>query len=67
LLVDSGEGQALARALGQSLVRLARDPAERTRIGAANRARARAEYDEARMIERYRALYWGLMAKYPRA
>jgi hypothetical protein len=35
----------------------------RKRIGEANRAKARAEYDEARMIERYRALYWGLMGR----
>jgi L-malate glycosyltransferase len=31
----------------------------RRKIGAANRAKASAEYDEAAMIDAYRALYWG--------
>jgi glycosyltransferase involved in cell wall biosynthesis len=49
--------------LAQALAKLAADAALRKRIGEANRAKARAEYDEARMIERYRALYWGLMGR----
>ena len=40
---------------------LAADPELRRRIGMANRAKASAEYDEKRMVERYRALYGGLM------
>ena len=51
------------RGLRQALVALAEDPALRQRIGEANRARARKEYDETAMIERYRALYWGLMGR----
>jgi glycosyltransferase involved in cell wall biosynthesis len=47
--------------LAAAITALAGDPALRKRIGEANRAKARAEYDEGRMIERYRALYWGLM------
>lgn len=35
----------------------------RARIGAANRAKAVAEYDEGVMIDRYRALYEGAMAR----
>jgi glycosyltransferase involved in cell wall biosynthesis len=49
--------------LAQALAKLAADAVLRKRIGEANRAKARAEYDEARMIERYRALYWGLMGR----
>ena len=48
-----------AAALGQMLADLAADEELRARIGAANRARARAEYAAERMIARYRALYWG--------
>ncbi len=62
-LVDAGDVAALA----ESLVQLSYDPKERKRIGQANKQKARAEYDEQRMIERYRALYWGLMQKYPKA
>lgn len=51
------------RALRQALTALADDPALRRRIGEANRARAREEYDEATMIRRYKALYWGLMGR----
>jgi len=51
------------RALAGELIRLAADPALRRRIGAANRALARKAYDETAMIERYRALYWGLMGR----
>ncbi len=56
-LVDPGDQEAL----GNALASLARDPAARKRIGQANRTKAREEFDENRMIERYRALYWGLM------
>jgi glycosyltransferase involved in cell wall biosynthesis len=51
------------RALRDALAELAADPAQRKRIGEANRARARKEYDEAAMIARYKALYWGLMGR----
>jgi len=44
-------------ALAQSLVQAAANPAGRATIGAANQARARAEYDEAMMIAAYRACY----------
>jgi glycosyltransferase involved in cell wall biosynthesis len=59
-LVDAGDGDGLAK----SLDRLARDPAERKRVGQDNRTKARAEFDERRMIDRYHALYWGLMGKH---
>ena len=62
-LVDAGDEDALRK----SLTRLANDPALRKRMGQANRQKAREEFDERRMIERYRALYWGLMQKYPRS
>lgn len=52
-IVPSGDDAAL----GQALEALARDPALRATIGAANRARAVAEYDEATMVERYRTIY----------
>jgi glycosyltransferase involved in cell wall biosynthesis len=54
-----GEQDALARALAK----LASDPAARRTIGAANQALARQQYDEGKMIERYRSLYWGLMGR----
>lgn len=57
LLVSPGDEKALAEALKM----LANDPAARARIGGANRAKANEEFDEKRMIERYGALYWGLM------
>ena len=44
-------------ALGRALDELAGDPEGRAEIGAANRAKARAQFDEARMVERYRTLY----------
>jgi glycosyltransferase involved in cell wall biosynthesis len=56
-LSQPGDETALARAIAQ----LAAYPALRERIGEANRAKARAEYDEDRMIARYRALYCGLI------
>jgi len=39
------------------------DPAVRAAVGAANRARAQAEYDEGAMIARYAALYEGAMGR----
>ncbi|MXP42648.1 glycosyltransferase [Altererythrobacter soli] len=51
------------RDLGAALERLAGDAALRERVGAANRTLARKEYDETTMIERYKALYWGLMGR----
>ncbi|KLE35046.1 glycosyltransferase [Aurantiacibacter luteus] len=62
-LVPPGDAGALTGALQ----RLAADPAARKRIGQANKQKAREEFDERRMIDRYRALYFGLMQKYPRA
>ena len=56
LLSPPGDEAGLAYAIHT----LAADPALRRRVGHANRARAVAEYDEQRMIERYRALYGGL-------
>ena len=50
-------------ALAAAIAALAADPALRRRIGAANRAKASAEYDERAMTDRYRALYWGLMKR----
>lgn len=44
-------------ALGDALARLAADPALRAQIGAANRARAEAEYDEAAMVAAYCRIY----------
>lgn len=49
--------------LGSAIASLAADAALRDRIGKANRAKAAAEYDESKMIERYRALYWSLMGR----
>ncbi len=48
-------------ALAGALVELSEDAPRRTAIGEANRARARAQYDEARMVDRYRTLYSGLI------
>lgn len=47
------DAAAFAAALGT----LAADPALRARVGAANRAKAQAEYDEGAMIAAYRAVY----------
>jgi L-malate glycosyltransferase len=58
-LCTPGDEAALATAIAA----LAADPALRQRIGAANRAKAGAEFDERKMIDRYRALYWGLMGR----
>ena len=43
--------------LRDALQALVSDPALRASVGAANQAKARAEFDEAVMIARYRALY----------
>jgi len=50
-------------ALATALERLASDPAERNLVGEANRAKARAEYDEAKMIASYRRLYSSAMGR----
>lgn len=44
-------------ALGAALAEAAADPDRRAAVGAANRARALAEYDEAAMLAAYRATY----------
>ena len=49
--------------LADALVTLAQDPALRARIGAANRARAQAEYEEAAMIAAYRHVYGQAMGR----
>src|SRR5690606_35900644 len=58
-LSDPGDEAMLAR----SIETLAGDPALRQRIGEANRRKAKAEYDEKKMIDRYHALYWGLIGR----
>ncbi len=65
-LVDPIKSPGDEEALRKSLTRLADDPVARKRMGQANRQKAREEFDERRMIARYRALYWGLMQKYPK-
>lgn len=50
-------------ALGRALDELAGDPEGRAQIGAANRDKARAQFDEARMVERYRTLYASVMGR----
>jgi glycosyltransferase involved in cell wall biosynthesis len=52
-------------ALHDAIARLAADDTARSRIGTANRRKARAEYEEADMIERYRTLYWKLLDRAP--
>jgi len=69
-LVASDNGPCLGSpgdeaALAEMLARLAGDPALRERIGEANKAKALAEYDITTMIDRYRALYWGVMGRRP--
>ena len=49
--------------LRDSLEHFARSAALRTSVGAANRAKARAEYDEARMIAAYARLYGDALAR----
>ncbi|MFM5922694.1 MAG: glycosyltransferase [Novosphingobium sp.] len=51
------------RALAATLAAAAADPGRRDRIGAANRALARAEYGEAAMVEAYRAAYARAMGR----
>jgi glycosyltransferase involved in cell wall biosynthesis len=58
-IVARDDETALEGALG----RLAYEPSLRQAIGAANQQRARQEYEESRMIERYQVLYWGLMGR----
>ncbi len=50
-------------ALSQVLAALAEDAGLRASVGAANRARAEQEYDEARMISAYRNLYAGALGR----
>ncbi len=52
-LAPAGDEAALSRALAD----LAADPERRAAVGAANRARAEMDYDEAKMIASYRSLY----------
>jgi len=49
--------------LGAALAALAADPAARAASGAANRAKALAEYDEAGMVAAYRAVYAGALGR----
>lgn len=58
-LTAPGDEADLARALGE----LATDPILRRRIGAENRDRARAEYDEDKMVARHAALYARVMRR----
>jgi glycosyltransferase involved in cell wall biosynthesis len=58
-IVAPGDERALATALQE----LAADASARRAIGDANQARARTDYGERKMIERYKALYWGLMGR----
>ncbi|MFM5885097.1 MAG: glycosyltransferase [Novosphingobium sp.] len=58
-ITPAGDDAALAAALGS----LAADPAARRAIGAANRARAEAEYDEAAMVAAYRRIYAGALGR----
>ena len=58
-IVPPGDERALATALQE----LAADASARRAIGGANQARARTDYGERKMIERYKALYWGLMGR----
>jgi glycosyltransferase involved in cell wall biosynthesis len=50
-------------ALGAALAAAASDPARRTAIGQANRARAQAEYGEAAMLAAYRRAYAGALGR----
>ncbi|MEM1050798.1 MAG: glycosyltransferase [Pseudomonadota bacterium] len=47
--------------LAATLAEFASNPAMRSEIGAQNRGKARAQFDQQTMIETYRALYWGAM------
>ena len=59
LLAEPGSEAGLA----DCLRRLAGDPALRAALGAANRARAAAEFDERKMLDRYAALYGRAMGR----
>ena len=48
---------------GSALAELAADAEKRHQIGLANKAKAQSDFDEERMISRYRALYWGAMGR----
>jgi len=50
-------------ALAKAIAELAADGELRATVGAANRARAEAEYDETTMIAAYRNLYAGAMGR----
>ena len=56
--VESGE-----QGLSDALLHLAHDPALRSEVGAANREKARAEFDEKAMIAAYRRLYASAMGR----
>ncbi|MGU3315643.1 glycosyltransferase family 4 protein [Sphingomonas sp. M6A6_1c] len=56
----TGGDEVLLRDALQALVS---DAALRSRVGAANRAKARAEFDEGAMIARYKALYGAAMGR----
>ncbi|HRD75972.1 MAG TPA: glycosyltransferase [Hyphomicrobiaceae bacterium] len=58
LIVPIEAPEALAAAIST----LARDPARRTRLGAAARARIEKEFTLARVVDAYEALYMGLLA-----
>jgi len=59
LLYAPGDEAALLDGVQQ----LVGAPHERKRLGQANRAKARAGFDQQAMFDRYRALYWGLMGR----
>ena len=58
--LDSAKAESL-EAIGEALVALANDAKLRDRIGKANRAKARAQFDADRMIATYRRLYSSAM------
>ena len=58
-ITPKGDIPALANALQE----LASDPEARAELGTANKARARAHFDEADMVKRYRELYSSAMGK----
>ena len=47
----------MANGLADALLALSADESLRTEIGAANRTKARAQFDEAKMVATYRRLY----------
>ena len=50
-------------ALALAITKLALDPARRAQIGAANRVKAQAQFNEDRMVARYRLLYGSAMGR----